>query len=155
MATLSEVLQNQTLGEMTYRNRTLIFCGIQLAIKVPVSNDQEETMSKDLNTFDEGMKRTAGDIKSRVNELAGSVKEQAGQAGRVVSEKIGQTRESAAEGLNEVASVMHDNAESLPGGASRLTHGIANKVGSAAEYLRESDFSKMGKDATSICRRYP
>jgi ElaB/YqjD/DUF883 family membrane-anchored ribosome-binding protein len=101
------------------------------------------------------MKRAGGEIKARVNDLASSVKDKAGQASHLVSEKIGQSRESAADGLNQVASAMHENADSLPGGASRLTHGIANKVGSASEYLREADLSKMGKDATDFCRRYP
>src|SRR5678816_4152927 len=113
-------------------------------------------MSKDpRDTFDEGMRRAGGEIKSRVNDLASTVKDKAGQAGNLVSEKLGQSRETAAEGLNTVASAMHENADSLPGGASRLTHGIANKVGNASEYLRDTDFSKMGKDATDICRRYP
>ena len=113
-------------------------------------------MSKDpRNSFDEGMRRAGDEIKSRANDFASTVKDKASQASELVSEKVGQSRESAADGLNQVASAMHENADSLPRGASRLTHGVANKVGSAAEYLRDSDFSKMGKDATNLCRRYP
>jgi hypothetical protein len=98
-----------------------------------------------------------GDVKDRVSDMASKVKDKAGQVADTVSEKLGQQRENAAQGLNRAASSIHDNAESVPGGAKmvNLTHGIADGMESTATYLRDHDFNQMGKDVMNLCRRYP
>jgi methyl-accepting chemotaxis protein len=97
------------------------------------------------------------DMKARVSDMASNIKDKAGQVAEVVSEKLGQQRENAAGTLGRVASSMHENADSVPGGtkAVDLTHSIADGVESTASYLRTHDFRQMGKDVTNICRRYP
>jgi hypothetical protein len=96
-------------------------------------------------------------MKARVSDMASNIKDKAGQVAEVVSEKLGQQRENAAGTLGRVASSMHENADSVPGGtkAVDLTHSIADGVESTASYLRTHDFRQMGKDVTNICRRYP
>jgi len=98
-----------------------------------------------------------GDLSDRVSDMTSKVKDGAGEVAESVSEKLDQQRESAAGSLARAASTMHDKAESIPGGPKvvNLTHDIADGMQSAASYLRDHDFSQMGKDVMNICRRYP
>jgi hypothetical protein len=97
------------------------------------------------------------DMKERVSEVAAKTKDKAGQVADTVSEKLDEQRENAAEGLGRVASALHDKADSVPGGPRivNFTHSIADGMESTATYLREHDFSKMGEDLMSVCRKYP
>ena len=97
------------------------------------------------------------DVKDRISDMASNVKDKAGQVADTVSEKLGQQRGNAAEGLDRVASTIHDRAESVPGGPKlvKMTHSIADGMESTASYLRDHDFTKMGKDVMGVCRRYP
>src|SRR5207302_6464465 len=117
-------------------------------------------MSRDpLKPFDENT--VAGsrldDVKERASEVAAKTKDKVSQMADTVSEKLDQQRENAAEGLGRVASTLHDKADSVPGGPKlvKFTHNIANGMESTATYLREHDFSKMGEDLMSVCRKYP
>lgn len=100
---------------------------------------------------------TAADIKDRASDLASKVREKATEVGSTVSETIKRQRESAAGGLDRVASTIHETAGSIPGGqkASRVAHGIAGGMESTATYLREHDFKAMGDDLVGVCRRHP
>jgi ElaB/YqjD/DUF883 family membrane-anchored ribosome-binding protein len=95
-----------------------------------------------LNTFDgkESSQSGLGDLKDRVSDLTSKVKDKAGEAVDTVSEKVGQARETAAGRLGRAAST---------------THNLADGMQSTASYLREHDFSQIGKDVMNICRRYP
>ena len=97
------------------------------------------------------------EVKDRASEVAAKTKDKASQMADTVSEKLGQQRENAAEGLGRVASTLHEKADSVPGGPKlvNFTHNIANGMESTATYLRDHDFSKMGKDLMSVCRKYP
>jgi hypothetical protein len=97
------------------------------------------------------------DLKDRVSDMTSMIKNKAGEVAETVSEKLDQQRESAAGGLGRAATTMHDNAESIPGGPKvvNLTHNIADGMQSTASYLRDHDFSQMGKDVMNVCRRYP
>jgi len=97
------------------------------------------------------------DVKERAADVAARTKDKASQMADTVSEKLGQQRENAAEGLGRVASTLHSKADSVPGGPKvvSFTHNIANSMESTATYLREHDFSKMGEDLMSVCRKYP
>jgi hypothetical protein len=97
------------------------------------------------------------DVKDRISDMASKVSDKAGHFVDTVSEKFGQQRGNAAEGLDRVASTIHDRAEGVPGGPKvvKMTHSIADGMESTASYLRDHDFTKMGKDVMDVCRRYP
>jgi len=97
------------------------------------------------------------EVKDRIADMTSKAKDKAAQMTDVVAEKLDQQRENTASGLGKVASTMHQNANSVPGGpkAADLTHNIANGMEATASYLRDHDFSQMGKDLMDVCRRYP
>lgn len=98
-----------------------------------------------------------GDVKERVSEVAAKTKDNAGEMADTVSEKLDEQRENAAAGLGRAASGLHDTADTMPGGPKvvNFTHSIADGMVTTATYLREHDFSKMGEDLMSVCRKYP
>jgi len=108
-------------------------------------------------TSDFGIRDTVSDIKDRATGFASKVREKAGEVGSTVSETVGRQRENAAGGLDRVASTIHENAGSLPGGqkAARAAHSLADGMESTASYLREHDFKTMGDDLMGVCRRHP
>jgi ElaB/YqjD/DUF883 family membrane-anchored ribosome-binding protein len=121
-------------------------------------------MSRDPKSFDEARfekNQSANaefkEIKDKVSDIASKTREKAGQMADAVSEKLDEQRENAAEGLGRVASTLHEKADNVPGGqrAVNFTHSIADSMESTATYLREHDFSGMGKDLMSVCRKYP
>ena len=117
-------------------------------------------MSRDpVKPFDENSVPNSrlDDVKERASEMAAKTKDKANQVAGTVSEKLDQQRENAAEGLGRVASTLHEKADSLRGGPKLVTftHNIARGMESTATYLREHDFSKMGKDVMNVCRKYP
>ena len=108
-------------------------------------------------TSDFGVRETVSDIEERAADFASRVKDKASQVGNTVSETVGRQRENAAGGLDRVASTIHENAGSIPGGqkAVRAVHSIADGMESTASYLREHDFMAMGDDLIGLCRRHP
>ena len=122
-------------------------------------------MSRDpLKPFDE---RTApitpnqttrlDEVKERVSQVAANTKDKASQMADTVAERLDEGRGSAAEGLGRVASTLHEKANSVPGGPKlvNFTHRVADSMESTASYLRDHDFSKMGEDLMTVCRKYP
>src|SRR5262245_18582825 len=95
-------------------------------------------------------------VEDRVSSMASRAKEKATEMGGTVGESIKRQRENAAEGLDRVASTLHDKAESIPAGerVSRVAHGIAGGMESTASYLREHDLKEMGDDFVQVCRRH-
>jgi methyl-accepting chemotaxis protein len=129
------------------------------------SNDQlEDGMSRDpMKPFDERTipnqttNSSLDNVKETISDVASRAKDKANQMADAVSERLSQQRETAAEGLGRVASTMHEKADSVPGGPKvvNFTHSIADGMESTATYLRDHDFSKMGKDLMNVCRKYP
>ena len=99
----------------------------------------------------------ASRAKSQVNEAAQTAKETVVETGRKAAERIEQGRESAARGLGNAATVLHEKADNLPGvqKVSRMTHVVADRMESCAEYLRGHDLAAMARDAESSIRRNP
>jgi hypothetical protein len=97
------------------------------------------------------------DVRDRVSDMATKVRDKAGQMADSASERLGQQRESAAETLGRAASSIHEKSDSVPGGPRvvNFTHSIADGIETTASYLRNHDFSEMGKDVMNVCRRYP
>ena len=81
------------------------------------------------NSQDKTQSENAGipDVKDRISDMASKVNDKAGHFADTVSEKVGQQRGNAAEGLDRVASTIHDRAESVSGGPKvvKMTHSIA------------------------------
>ena len=101
--------------------------------------------------------QVVNEVKDRVSDMTTKAKEKAEQVADNVSDTLGQQRENAADTLGRAASTLHDKADSVPGGPKvvNLTHNIADGMESTASYLRDHDFSAMGKDLMDVCRRYP
>ena len=121
-------------------------------------------MSRDPKSFDEKtFGKTAStntdykDLKDQVSDIASKTREKAGQMADVVGEKLDMQRENAAGGLGRVASTIHEKADSIPGGPKvvNLTHSLADGMETTATYLRDHNFSEMGKDVMAIARKYP
>jgi len=103
------------------------------------------------------VQESVSNIKEHASGLASKVRDKASQAGNAVSETVVRQREKAASGLHRVASTIHENATSIPGGpkAAKVAHTIADGMESTASYLRERDFKNMGDDLIAVCRRHP
>ena len=102
--------------------------------------------------------KKADEIKDRITGMADRVRETASRAGERVSDTLEHQKQSAADGLDRAASALHNSAESMAMPGKKVvdfTHGIANRMGSAAGYLRESDMTTMGRDSMNLARRYP
>jgi len=120
----------------------------------PMNPFDEKKFSERLN---QTINTNIDDVKERVSEAASKTKDKAGQMADTVSKKLEQQRENAAVGLGRVASTLHENAENVPGGPKVVdfTRSIADGMESTATYLREHDFSRMGEDVMTVCRKYP
>lgn len=96
-------------------------------------------------------------VKEKIYDAASKTKDKANQMADAVSERLNQQRQNAAEGLGGIASAIHENADSVPGGTkvANFTHSIADGMESTATYLRDHEFSKMGEDLMNVCRKYP
>jgi hypothetical protein len=122
-----------------------------------MSRDPIEPLDEFTNKTAQTANQAMNDAKDRVSDMTSKVKDKAGQVAESVSEKLGHQRQSAADSLGRAASALHDTAESMPGGPKVVgaTHSIADGLGSTASYLRDRDFTQMGKDVMDVCRRYP
>jgi len=91
------------------------------------------------------------------DDVTTQVKDKVASVGRAAAEKIDSNRQSAASGLENAASTLHEKADGLPGGekVSELAHTAADKLGATAEYVREHDVSGMAADLERLVRRNP
>jgi len=90
-------------------------------------------------------------------DVTTQVKDKVASVGRAAAEKIDSNRQSAASGLENAASTLHEKADSLPGGekVSGLAHAAADKLDATAEYVREHDMSGITADLERIVRKNP
>ena len=104
------------------------------------------------NSVEEG-----SSLGGQVSEAAGQVKDKVTTMGRTAAEKIDENRDTAAGGLEKVASALHDKADSLPGGekVSDLAHATAEKLSSTADYVRDNDTSQMMADVQALVKNNP
>ena len=78
------------------------------------------------------------------------------EAASTLSDRGSRQRETAARGLRQAATVLHDNAGKFGGGrASSAAHRVADGIDSTATYLEDHDLSDMKEDMMQMCRRYP
>jgi ElaB/YqjD/DUF883 family membrane-anchored ribosome-binding protein len=115
--------------------------------------DDKQFSTKTTQSVNQGV----SDVKDRVSDITSKAKDKAGQMAETVAEKLGQQRENVADTLGDAASALRNKADNVPGGRKvvNFTHSIADGMESTASYLRDHDFSQMGKDVMAVCRRYP
>jgi len=67
------------------------------------------------------------------------------------------SRESAASSLDSAASEIRAKADALPGGAqvSRFARRAADKIGGAAQYVREHDVKDVMSEVESFVKDHP
>ena len=91
------------------------------------------------------------------DDVSTQFKDKVASVGRAAGEKIDANRQVAASGLENAASTLHENADSLPGGekVSEMAHAAADKLGATADYVRQHDVSGMAADLERVVRKNP
>jgi len=94
------------------------------------------------------------DITSSASDMAQQAKDKAQEWASTASTKIDSARSTVGGGLESAAHQIRDKGprEGLFGST---TSNLAEGVESAGAYLREHDFTEMGKDMSNLIRRYP
>lgn len=84
-------------------------------------------------------------------------KGKAAEMGQKAAERIDEKREAAAGGLDSAAAALHERADSLPGGerVASAAHTAADAVGTAAEYVRDTDVAGMLADVQRLVKNNP
>ena len=92
-----------------------------------------------------------------VADAALRAQEEAKRYGQRALDAVESGRESAASTLDSAASGIRSKADSLPGGAdvSRFARRAADKIGGAAQYLREHEVRDMMSEAESFIKEHP
>jgi ElaB/YqjD/DUF883 family membrane-anchored ribosome-binding protein len=92
-----------------------------------------------------------------VADAANRAQEQAKRYGQRAMDAVESGRESAASTLDSAASGIRSKADSLPGGAdvSRFARRAADKIGGAAQYLREHEVKDMMSEVESFVKEHP
>ena len=93
----------------------------------------------------------------KLSDAATQLKDKVSAIGRTAVDKIDENRDAAAGGLEKVASTLHENAQSLPGGekVSGMAHAAAEKLRSTAGYVREHDVDRMMADVGTLVKNNP
>ena len=92
-----------------------------------------------------------------VADAAGRAQEQARRYGQRAMDAVESGRESAASTLDSAAAGIRAKADSLPGGAdvSRFARRAADKMGGAAQYLRDHEVKDMMSGVESFVKDHP
>jgi ElaB/YqjD/DUF883 family membrane-anchored ribosome-binding protein len=90
-------------------------------------------------------------------EAAAGREEWSAQEAPAALGKLDAKRERAADALERGAAFLHDKAEALPGGqkAVRFVHNAADKMESAAAYLRKHGMRDILADAKELVHKHP
>jgi len=97
------------------------------------------------------------DAENMMRDGKDTATEALGDMGRATTEAVDGRRRAAADSLASAAKKLHHTADHLPGvqQLSNLTHGAANRLGGAAEYLREHDSRDMLDGVQDLVRKHP
>jgi ElaB/YqjD/DUF883 family membrane-anchored ribosome-binding protein len=92
-----------------------------------------------------------------VADAASRAQEQAKRYGQRAMDAVESGRESAATSLDNAASGIRAKADSLPGGpdVSRFARRAADKIGGAAQYLRDHEVKDMMSEVQSFVKEHP
>ena len=115
------------------------------------ANDSMGTIAQAKQQITDTARDTAARIKSAASDTAARAKS---EAQRLASE----TKEDTANRIRGYSSAMHESAKSLEDQDPNIawaTHRVADRIQGVADYVRESDFDTLRRDAESIARRHP
>lgn len=106
------------------------------------------------------MERVGGKVESMRADAAEKVREAGAamsDAARRTGENIDDHRSTLADKLDSTASTIRDGADDLAGGsrARGLAEGAANRLGSAADYVRSHDANRMMRDVEHAVKTNP
>jgi hypothetical protein len=92
-----------------------------------------------------------------VADAANRAQQQAKRYGQRAMDAVESGRESAATSLDSAASGIRAKADSLPGGpdVSRFARRAADKIGGAAQYLRDHEVKDMMSEVQSFVKEHP
>lgn len=119
------------------------------------SENAQQGTSGGLSGATQSIKEAARDavnqVKTTASETAGRVKEQA-------SEMANQQKSSVADRIGGYSSAMHQSAQAFEEkdpNIAWLTHQVADRLSSAADYVRGRDLSELKSDVERIARNHP
>jgi len=95
--------------------------------------------------------------RDQLSDAAKVAKEKAEELGRQAASKVEAARGPAAERMENAASMLHQKADSLPGGprVTGAAHAAAARLGEAAGYVRTHNVRDAVADVDRTVRRYP
>ena len=94
-------------------------------------------------------------IREQVTQRATQVKEKVADLGRKAGDKIDEQRVRTADTFDNTASALHEGGDRFASSTSNAVHATADKIQTAADYLREHDARAMMNDFEGLVRRYP
>ena len=101
--------------------------------------DRSSSMTDDLSN-------RASEAKQKMSDMA-----------RNAADAIDEGRSRAAEGLDSAVETLKDRARNLPGGerVTEFAHAAADRLGKAADYVRDNDVRRMMSDVESVVSKNP
>ena len=108
-------------------------------------------------TFPNDYRSATEKAPDQISEAVTSVKDKAQDLGKLAADKMNETRSSAANGLANAASAIHQKADSLPGGDTvhSVAHSTADKLTATADYVRSHEMKDVIADLEACVRRNP
>ena len=106
---------------------------------------------------DNPLKDPAEAIGERAANRASEAKESMSDMARKATDKVNDGRETAADGLESVASTVHERAEQLPGGPKvrDFARAAADRLSTTADYVRSHDATRMMADVETLVKNSP
>lgn len=100
---------------------------------------------------------TSGFNSDTVADAASRAQEQAKRYGQRAMDAVESGRQSAASTLDDAASGIRSKADALPGGpeVGRFARRAADRIGGAAQYLREHEVKDMMSEVESFIKEHP
>ena len=93
----------------------------------------------------------------KLSDTVAQVKDKVSDLGRTASHKIDENRDTAATGIKNAATALHENADKLPGGenVNALAHAAAEKLNTTANYVRAHHVNQMMADLRQLVKNNP
>lgn len=114
-----------------------------MATKSPYSG---EPFSDRSSSMTDELSNRASEAKQKVSDMA-----------RNAADAIDEGRSRAAESLDSAVDTLKDRARNLPGGerVTEFAHAAADRLGKAADYVRDNDVRRMMSDVKSVVSKNP
>ena len=105
-----------------------------------------EPFSDRSSSMTDELSNRASEAKQKVSDMA-----------RNAADAMDEGRSRAAEGLDSAAETLKDRARNLPGGerVTEFAHAAADRLGKAADYVRDNDVRRMVSDVESVVSKNP